>query len=115
MKTVYTCFCTDVIHEGHVNLLKKAREHGEVTVGILADEAMVRFNRFPTVSLESRIAVVQDTGLADHVIVQREIMYDKVLGELRPDYVIHGDNWKEGPERESVRMCWIIWHCMAVN
>lgn len=102
MKTVYTCFCTDVIHEGHMNLLRKAKEYGEVTVGILADEAMVRFNRFPTVSLENRMRIVEETGLADRIIVQNEIMYDTVLRELRPDYVIHGDNWREGPEK-SIR------------
>lgn len=102
MKTVYTCFCTDVIHEGHMNLLKKAKEYGEVTVGILADGAMVRFNRFPTVSLEKRMKIVQETGLADHVIVQNEIMYDTILRELHPDFVIHGDNWQKGPER-SIR------------
>lgn len=99
MKTVYTCFCTDVIHEGHMNLLRKAKEYGEVTVGILADEAMVRFNRFPTVSLEKRMEVVRDTGLVAQIIVQREIMYDTVMEELHPDYVIHGDNWMEGPEK----------------
>lgn len=98
MKKVYTCFCTDVIHEGHLNLLKKAAEYGEVTVGVLADEAMVRFNRFPTVSLEQRVELVRKTGLAAQVLVQREIMYDEILDELRPDYVIHGDNWREGPE-----------------
>lgn len=105
MKKVYTCFCTDVIHEGHLNLLKKAAEYGEVTVGVLADEAMVRFNRFPTVSLEQRVELVRQTGLAAQVLVQREIMYDEILAELRPDYVIHGDNWREGPEcaiRENV-------------
>lgn len=102
MKTVYTCFCTDVIHEGHMNLLRKAKEYGEVTVGILADEAMVRFNRFPMVSLENRMRIVEETGLADHIIVQTEIMYDTVLRELHSDYVIHGDNWREGPEK-SIR------------
>ncbi len=105
MKKVYTCFCTDVIHEGHLNLLKKAAEYGEVTVGVLADEAMVRFNRFPTVSLEQRVEMVRQAKLAAQVLVQREIMYDEVLDKLRPDYVIHGDNWQEGPEcaiRENV-------------
>ncbi len=97
--SVYTCFCTDVIHAGHLNLLKKAAEYGPVTVGVLADEAMIRYNRFPTVSLEQRIEIVKQTGLAAEVIVQQEIMYDKVLAERKPEYVVHGDNWKEGPEK----------------
>ncbi|MCM1263055.1 MAG: phosphoenolpyruvate mutase [Butyrivibrio sp.] len=99
MKRVYTCFCTDVIHEGHINILNNAKKYGEVIVGILADEAMVRFNRFPTVPIEQRIKMVEDTGLAARVIVQKEIMYDGIFAEIKPDYVVHGDNWKEGPEK----------------
>lgn len=105
MKKVYTCFCTDVIHEGHLNILRNAKKYGEVTVGVLSDEAMVRFNRFPTISLEERVELVKGTGLADNVIIQDTIMYDDVLERLKPDYCIHGDNWKEGPEsaiRENV-------------
>lgn len=105
MKKVYTCFCTDVIHEGHLNILKRAAEYGEVYVGVLSDEAMVGFNRFPTISLEQRMEIVRKTGLVHQVLVQNEITYDKVLEELKPDYVVHGDNWREGPEafiRENV-------------
>lgn len=98
MKKVYTCFCTDVIHEGHMNILKKAAGYGEVYVGVLSDEAMVGFNRFPTVSIEERIEIVKNTGLVKEVLVQHEIMYDRVIAELKPDYVVHGDNWSEGPE-----------------
>lgn len=98
MKTVYTCFCTDVIHEGHLNILRNAAKYGEVTVGVLADPAMVRYNRFPTVSLDERIRMVKDTGLAARVVVQNEIMYDDIVAELHPDYIVHGDNWREGPE-----------------
>lgn len=99
MKKVYTCFCTDVIHEGHLNILKKAKEYGNVVVGILADEAMIKFNRFPTISLAERISLVKDTGCADRIIVQNDIMYDEVIRNEQPDYIIHGDNWKEGPEQ----------------
>lgn len=105
MKKVYTCFCTDVIHEGHLNILRRAAELGEVTVGVLSDEAMVSYNRFPTISLEQRMEIVKGTGLVKEVIIQNEIMYDKVLQEVKPDYVVHGDNWREGPEaaiRENV-------------
>lgn len=105
MKKVYTCFCTDVIHEGHLNILNRAREYGEVYVGVLSDAAMVGFNRFPTISVEQRMEIVRQTGLVKEVMLQEEIMYDKVIEELRPDYVAHGDNWSEGPEaviRENV-------------
>ena len=99
MKKVYTCFCTDVIHEGHLNILREAGKYGQVTVGILSDAAMIKFNRFPTITMDERARIVQETGLADSVVIQNEIMYDKVFADLRPDYVIHGDNWREGPER----------------
>lgn len=98
MKKVYTCFCTDVIHEGHLNILQEANKYGEVTVGILSDTAMIRYNRFPTITIEERRKIVEDTGLAHSVIIQNEIMYDQVMAELKPDYVVHGDNWRKGPE-----------------
>ena len=97
MKTVYTCFCTDIIHEGHLNIIHEARKYGEVTVGVLSDEARIRFNRFPAVGFEERFRLAQNLDGVKEVIIQKDIMYDKVIGELHPDYVVHGDNWKEGP------------------
>ncbi len=97
MKTVYTCFCTDVIHEGHLNIIQKAREYGEVVVGVLSDRAMIRFNRFPTISFEERVQIVREMDGVSRVVVQDEIAYDEVIRQIRPDYVIHGDNWISGP------------------
>ena len=105
MSIVYTCFCTDVIHEGHLNIIRCAQEYGELVVGILSDQAMIQYNRFPTISFEERVELVKHTEGVSRVIVQKEIMYDQVIKDLRPDYVIHGDNWKTGPEsaiRENV-------------
>lgn len=99
MKTVYMCFATDIIHEGHLNIVTKAKEYGRIVAGVLCDAEMVRYNRFPTVSFEERLKMVQEIEGIDTVIVQDRIMYDKVIAEIRPDYVIHGDNWCEGPER----------------
>ena len=48
MAKVYTCFCTDIIHEGHMNIIREAAKLGELTVGVLSDEMMIRYNRFPT-------------------------------------------------------------------
>ena len=96
MKKVYTCFCTDVIHEGHLNIINEAKKYGEVYVGVLTDEAMIRFDRFPTISFEERMQLVKNLDGVKEVLVQKEIMYDEVIKKLKPDYVIHGDNWKTG-------------------
>lgn len=102
MKTIYTCFCTDVIHEGHLNIINEANKLGEVVVGVLADAASIKYNRFPTISVEERVELVKAIPNVSRVIVQEEIMYDKVFEEIHPDYVVHGDNWDD-PGMESIK------------
>lgn len=92
---IYTCFCTDVIHEGHLNIIRQAQKYGEVMVGVLADSASIKYNRFPSISLEARIELVEKIPGVSKVVVQDEIMYDMIFKKYRPDYVIHGDNWNE--------------------
>ena len=92
-------FATDVIHEGHINVVKEAKKYGKVIGGVLCDAAMIRFNRFPTVSFDERVRMVKDIPEVDEVIVQNEILYENTLRKIKPDYVIHGDNWCEGPEK----------------
>ncbi len=93
MAKVYTCFCTDIIHEGHMNIIREAAKLGELTVGVLSDEMMIRYNRFPTKTTEERMKMIEGLpGVAD-VIEQKKIMYDEVITSLHPDYVVHGDNW----------------------
>ncbi len=99
MKTVYTCFCTDIIHDGHLNIIKRAKEYGRVIVGALSDSALIRYNRFPTLSFEERIHLYQSLEGVDEVVVQDDMLYDGIIEKLRPDYVVHGDNWKTGAER----------------
>ncbi len=99
MKTVYTCFTTDVIHEGHLNIIRQAQKYGEVTVGVLTDEAMIRFDRFPTISFEERLALVRGLEGVSRVVVQDAILYDDIIRQFHPDYVIHGDNWLTGPQK----------------
>ena len=108
MKRVYTCFCTDIIHEGHRNLLRAAAELGAVTVGVLSDPEMVRYNRFPTKALAERMEMIRVLPEVAEVVVQEHIMYDEILDQLRPDYVVHGSNWAQGPEssiRKNVLAC----------
>lgn len=92
---VYTCFCTDVIHEGHLNLIEEAKKYGDVVVGVLCDSEMVKYNRFPLKTTEERMELVKEIPDVKDVIVQNKIMYDDVVRELKPDYIIHGNNWAE--------------------
>lgn len=98
MKTVYTCFSTDVIHEGHLNIIKEALKYGRVVVGCLSDKASIRYNRFPTVPEKERLELYKTIENIDSVIIQNDMLYDDVIEYLHPDYIIHGDNWKTGAE-----------------
>lgn len=112
MKTVYTCFCTDNIHAGHLNIIREAKKYGEVIVGVLTDEAMIRYNRFPTKSFEERLEMIKALEDVSKVIIQDTVLYDKVISELKPDFVIHGDNWKGEPLsaiRANVEKCLSIY------
>lgn len=102
MKTVYTCFSTDIIHEGHLNIIKEAAKLGKVTVGCLSDKASIRYNRFPTISEEKRIELYKSIDGVDSVVLQDDMHYDDVIEKLHPDYIVHGDNWVSGPE-SSIR------------
>ncbi len=98
MKTVYTCFCTEVIHEGHLNIIRQAGQYGRGIVGALSDRALIRYNRFPTISQEERVRLYRSLEGVNNVVVQDDMLYEDVLSLIRPDYVIHGDNWRTGPE-----------------
>lgn len=105
MSKVYTCFCTDIIHDGHLNIINQARKFGDVTVGALSDEALIRYNKFPTISLEERVKLYSEIDGVSSVVVQNSMTYEDVIPELKPDYVVHGNNWESGPEaaiRKSV-------------
>lgn len=94
-KTVYTCFCTDVIHEGHLNIIRKSKELGRLTVGVLCDSEMIRYNRFPLIPIEERIRMIEEIPEVDEVIVQNTIMYDEIVKDMKPDFIVHGNNWDD--------------------
>ena len=112
MKKIYACFCTDVIHEGHLNIIREAGRYGEVIAGVLGDAAMIRYNRFPTVTFEERKRMLEEIPQISQVVVQQEVLYETILERLRPDFVIHGDNWTKGPMRiirDNVLECLEKW------
>ena len=104
-RTVYMCFSTEYIHSGHVAIINKARRLGRLIVGILSDEAVASFKRYPLIPFEERKALIENIAGVERVVTQDSLSYAKNLRELRPDYVVHGDDWKEGfqlPIRQEV-------------
>lgn len=103
-KTVFMSIGTDVIHGGHMEIIHKAAELGELTVGVLTDEVVASYKRHPLLTCEERMKVVAGLKGVANVIRQNEIGYAVPLRTLRPDYVVHGDDWREGfqkPVREE--------------
>ena len=96
MKSVYICFSTDILHNGHLNILKKAAALGEVTVGILTDEAVASYKHYPLLPLDERMAMFESLKGVSRVVVQQSLDYTDVLRQLKPDIVVHGDDWLVG-------------------
>ena len=100
-KKVYVAMCADLIHPGHLNVIKHAQELGEVTVGLLSDRAVSAFHRLPFLTYEQRKIIVESIKGVETVVRQETLDYTENLLELKPDFVVHGDDWKEGPQRET--------------
>lgn len=101
-KTVYMCFSTDVVHSGHIEIIKKATKLGKLIVGVLTDEAVMSYKRFPLLSFDDRKNMFENIKGVDRVVTQDTLSYKKNLEKLRPDYVVHGDDWKNGIQK-SIR------------
>ena len=104
-KTVYMCMSTDVIHGGHINIINKAAKLGKLIIGVLSDEAVSSYKRFPLIPFEERKTLYENINGVYKVVEQKTLSYKENLKKLKPDYVVHGDNWKVGyqkPIREEV-------------
>jgi len=108
-RTVYMCFATDIIHSGHIAIIKKASHLGKIIVGVLSDEAVSEYRKTPVLPLAERMVLFENIVGVNKVVVQEKLSYKENLEKYKPDYVVHGDDWKEGfqkPIREEV--CQIV-------
>ena len=96
-KTAYTCFSTDIIHEGHLNIIRIAKKYGRVVVGVMSDKAMLSYYRFPTISFAERVEMIKKLPDVDEVVTQDSVSYVDIVRRLRPDYVVHSDRWQNAP------------------
>ncbi len=101
-KTVYVGMSADLIHPGHLSIIDVARKLGDVTVGLLTDEAIASYKRLPFMAYEQRKIVIENIRGVANVIPQTTLDYTQNLLDVRPNYVVHGDDWKDGVQ-SSVR------------
>ena len=103
---VYVAMSADLLHPGHINILKIAREYadnvrGEVVVGLLTDSAIASYKRVPYMNYDQRKAVIENLKLIDRVIPQESLSYESNIRALKPRYVVHGDDWKSGAQAKT--------------
>jgi len=98
---VYVGMAAELLHEGHINILKEASKHGKVIVGLLTDEAIASYKEFPILPFEKRKSVVSAIRFVDEVIPQNTLDYTSNISLLKPDFLFHGDDWKNGPQKET--------------
>ena len=100
-KKVYVGLAVDIIHEGHINILKTASKYGEVIVGLLTDEAISSYKNIPYLNFERRKIIVQNIKYVKKVIPQNTLSYVPNLNAIKPDFVVHGDDWKKGVQKQT--------------
>ncbi len=101
MKKVYVGLSADLIHPGHLNIINTAKKLGEVTVGLLTDKAIASYKRLPFLSYEQRKIIVENIKGVNYIIAQETLDYVPNLRKLKPDFVVHGDDWKTGVQRQT--------------
>ncbi len=99
-KTVYVGMSADLIHPGHLNIIREARKYGRVIIGLLTDSAIASYKRLPYMPLEQRKLIVENIKNVSEVVLQETLDYVPNLRRLRPDFVVHGDDWRTGVQHE---------------
>ena len=95
-KIVYVPLAADILHEGHLNILKIASSYGKVIVGLLTDAAIIQYKNLPFFDYDQRFKIVSNLKLVDKVVPQNSWDYKEILNSIKPDFFVHGDDWKVG-------------------
>ena len=98
---VYVAMCADIVHPGHINILKCAHKYGDVTVGLLTDAAIESYKRKPYFDYEQRKVVIENFPWIVRIVAQETLDYRPNLLKIKPNYVVHGDDWRQGVQSET--------------
>lgn len=101
MKTVYVGMCADLIHPGHINIINEAKKLGKVIVGLLTDEAIASYKRVPLLNYQQRKMIVEGISGVHKIVPQETLDYVPNLKKIKPNYVVHGDDWKTSIQKKT--------------
>lgn len=102
MTVIYIGMCADILHPGHLNIINEARKlKGEIVIGLLTDEAIASYKRVPYMTYDQRKIVVENIRGVKKVIKQTTLDYTENLEKIKPNFVLHGDDWKKGTQAQT--------------
>jgi len=101
MKKIYAGMAADLLHHGHINIIKEAKKYGKVIIGLLTDEAIESYKRIPALSYKHRKTIIENIKGVNKVVSQNTLSYKKNLERIKPDFVIHADDWRNGPQKNT--------------
>ena len=100
-KIVYVPLAVDILHVGHLNILNTASKYGQVVVGLLTDKAIAEYKSIPLLSFNDRYKIIQNLKVVKNIVAQDSWDYSKILKKLKPNFFVHGDDWKSGVQSDQ--------------
>mgnify|MGYP000669088149 CR=1 FL=1 len=102
-KTIYVPLAVDILHSAHINILKKAKKYGKVIVGLLTDSAIAEYKKFPLLNYKERYKTLEGIKYIDQIVEQNNRDCSINIIKYKPDFLIHGDDWKTGIQKNQRR------------
>ena len=100
-KIVYVPLAVDILHTGHLNIINTAKKYGKVVVGLLSDNAIAEYKDLPTLNYDERYKIVKSLKNVEKILKQKTWDYSSILESLKPDFFVHGDDWKKGIQKNT--------------
>ena len=100
-KIAYVPLAVDILHSGHLNIINTAKKYGEVVIGLLSDSAIAEYKNIPSLGYEERFRIVKSLKNVSKIVKQNTWDYSSIINTLKPDYFVHGDDWKKGIQKKT--------------
>ena len=100
-KIVYVPLAVDILHSGHLNIINKAKKYGKVIIGLLSDSAIAEYKDLPSLGYSERYKIVKSIKNVSKIIKQDTWDYTKIINTIKPDFFLHGDDWKKGTQKKT--------------